>query len=204
VTLADHLAQHAPGLFPRSGGVWHWRAANGTPQHLLVEEFITGLSVERLKHQYEQAWLAQQMSAAVYHRQRTTVERLAVATFLRLWMALDRRLFTSDPSPWNVLVQRPDDALTSQSAATIIDLHGLEDGAGLTYVVQRLAAVYGMRQDILEEVLIPGMLDALGEAEGRALLLAELPHLEAEAERVRRNLSVDLQQPLLRLIRSLA
>jgi hypothetical protein len=127
-----------------------------------------------------------------------------VATFLPLWNALDRRLFTSDPSPWNVLVHRPDTHLTSQSAATIIDLHGLEDDAGLVYVVQRLAAVYGMRQDMLEEVLIPGILDALGEAEGRALLLAELPRLEVEAERVRQNLGVDVQQPLLRLIRSLA
>ena len=204
VTLADHLAQRTPGLFPRSGGVWHWHAADGTPQHLLVEEFIPGLSVERLKLKYEQAWLAQQMSPAVYHRSRTTVERLAVATFLRLWQALERRLFTSDPSPWNVLVHQPDAALTSQSAATIIDLHGLEDDAGLAYVVQRLAAVYGLRQDMLEEALIPGILDALGEAEGRALLLAELPRLEVEAERVRQNLGVDLQQPLLRLIRRLA
>ena len=204
VTLADHLAQHTPGLFPRSGGVWHWHAADGTPQHLLLEEFIPGLSVERLKLQYEQAWLAQQMSPEVYHQARTAIERLAVATFLRLWNALDRRLFTSDPSPWNVLVHQPDTHLTSQSAATIIDLHGLEDDAGLVYVVQRLAAVYGMRQDMLEEVLIPGILDALGEAEGRALLLAELPRLEAEAERVRQNLGVDVQQPLLRLIRSLA
>ena len=204
VTLADHLAQRTPGLFPRSGGAWHWCTADGTPQHLLVEEFIPGLSVERLKHQYEQAWLAQQMSPAVYHRQRTAVERLAVATFLRLWQALDRRLFTSDPSPWNVLVHQPAAELTSRSAATIIDLHGLEDDAGLTYVVQRLAAVYGMRQDILEEVLIPGICDALGEAEGRTLLLAELPRLEAEAERIRQNLGVDLQQPLLRIIRSLA
>jgi hypothetical protein len=202
VTLADHLAQHAPGLFPRSGGVWHWCAGDGTPQHLLVEEFIAGLSVERLKHQYEQAWLAQQMSAAVYHQQRTAIERLAVATFVRLWSALDRRLFTSDPSPWNVLVHQPDDALPSQSAATIIDLHGLEEEAGLTYVVQRLAAVYGMRQEVLEEVLLPGIFDALGPAEGRALLRAEFPHFEAEAERLRRNLGVDLQQPLLRLIHS--
>ena len=45
---------------------------------------------------------------------------------------------------------------------------------------------------------------AIREAEGRALLLAELPRLEVEAERVRQNLGVDLQRPLLRLIRSLA
>ena len=75
---------------------------------------------------------------------------------------------------------------------------------GLTYVVQRLAAVYGMRQDILEDVLIPGVFDALGVAAGTALLRAELPQLEAEAKRMRQNLGVDVQQPLVQLIRRLA
>jgi hypothetical protein len=133
------------------------------------------LSVERLKHHYEQQWMANQLSADLYHQHRTAVERLAVATFVRLWDALDRRLFTSDPSPWNVLVHQPDAMLGSQPVATIIDLHGLEDDVGLTYVVQRLAAVYGMRQDILENVLIPGVFDALGVAAGTALLRAALP-----------------------------
>ena len=36
------------------------------------------------------------------HQHRIAVEHLTVATFVRLWDALDRRLFTSDPSPWNV------------------------------------------------------------------------------------------------------
>jgi len=203
VELADHLAQRAPGLFPRSGGAWHWQDADGTWRHLLVEEFIPGLSVERLKHHYEQQWLANQLSAELYHQHRTAIERLAVATFIRLWDALDRRLFTSDPSPWNVLVQQSGDEPGSQPVATIIDLHGLEDNASLTYVVQRLAAVYGMRQDIVADVLIPGIFDALGAAEGKALLRAELPHFEAEAERMRHNLGVDVQQPLLHLIRTL-
>jgi hypothetical protein len=204
VELADHLTQRAPGLFPRSGGAWHWRDAEGTPRHLLVEEFIPGLSVERLKHHYEQQWMANQLSADLYHQHRTAVERLAVATFVRLWDALDRRLFTSDPSPWNVLVHPPDAMLSRQSSATIIDLHGLEDDVGLTYVVQRLAAVYGMRQDMLEDVLMPGVLDALGSAEWTALLRAALPELEAEAERMQQNLGVDVQQPLIQLIRTLA
>ena len=203
VTLADHLAQRAPGLFPRSGGVWHWHDAAGTPRHLLVEEFIPGLSVERLKHHYEQQWMANQLSTDLYHQQRTAVERLAVGTFVRLWDALDRRLFTSDPSPWNVLVHQPDDTPDSQSVATIIDLHGLEDDVSLAYVVQRLAAVYGMRRDILEDVLIPGVLDALGVAAGTALLQAELPQFEAEAARMRQNLGVDMQQPLLQCLRAL-
>src|SRR5262249_58552370 len=100
VTLADHLAQRTPGLFPRSGGVWHWHAADDTPQHLLLEEFIPGLSVERLKLTYEQAWLAQQMSPEVYHQSRTAVERLAVATFLRLWQAVGpERLAPPAPPP---------------------------------------------------------------------------------------------------------
>jgi hypothetical protein len=203
VELADHLAQRAPGLFPRSGGAWHWQDTDGTWRHLLVEEFIPGLSVERLKHYYEQQWLANQLSVEIYHQYRTAIERLAVATFIRLWDALDRRLFTSDPSPWNVLVQQSDDESGRQPVATIIDLHGLEDDASLPYVVQRLAAVYGMRQDIVADVLIPGVLDALGAAEGKALLRAALPQFEAEAERMRHNLGVDVQQPLLHLIRTL-
>jgi hypothetical protein len=204
VALADHLTQRAPGLFPRSGGAWHWYDAAGIPRHLLVEEFIPGLSVERLKHHYEQQWMANQLSTDLYHQRRTAVERLAVATFVRLWDALDRRHFTSDPSPWNVLVQQPDDAPGNQPAATIIDLHGLEDDVSLTYVVQRLAAVYGMRQDILEDVLMPGVLDALGVAAGTALLQAELPRFEAEAACMRQNLGVDVQQPLLQCLRALA
>jgi hypothetical protein len=203
VTLADHLTQRAPGLFPRSGGAWHWHDAAGMSRHLIIEEFIPGLSVERLKHHYEQQWLANQLSADLYYQHRTAVERLAVATFVRLWDALDRRLFTSDPSPWNVLVQQPDDAPGGQSVATIIDLHGLEDDVSLTYVVQRLAAVYGMRQDILEDVLIPGVLDALGAAAGTALLQAELPQFEAAAVQMRQNLGVDMQQPLLQCLRAL-
>ncbi len=203
VELADQLAQRAPGLFPRSGGAWHWQDADGTWRHLLVEEFIPGLSVERLKHHYEQQWLANQLSAELYHQHRTAIERLAVATFIRLWDALDRRLFTSDPSPWNVLVQQSGDDPGSRPVATVIDLHGLEDDASLTYVVQRLAAVYGTRQDIVTDVLIPGVFDALGAAEGKALLRAELPQFEAEAERMRHNLGVDVQQPLLHLLRTL-
>jgi hypothetical protein len=70
-------------------------------------------------------------------------------------------------------------------------------------VVQRLAAVYGMRQDMLEDVLMPGVLDALGSAPGTALLRAALPALEAEAKRMRQNLGVDVQQPLIQLIRTL-
>jgi hypothetical protein len=204
VELADHLTQRAPGLFPRSGGAWHWHDAEGTSRHLLVEEFISGLSVERLKYHYEQQWITNQLSADLYRQHRTAVERLAVATFVRLWDALDRSLFTSDPSPWNVLVRQPEALLGSQSVATIIDLHGLEDNVDLTYVVQRLAAVYGMRQDILEDVLLPGVFDALGVAAGTTLLRAALPRLEAEAECMRQNLGVDVQQPLVQLIRTLA
>jgi hypothetical protein len=40
-------------------------------------------------------------------------------------------------------------------------------------------------------------------AAGTALLRAALPELEAEAERMRQNLGVDVQQPLVQLIRTL-
>jgi hypothetical protein len=203
VALADHLAQHAPGLFPRCGGLWHWQRADGTSQHLLVEEFIPGVSVERLKHRYESQLTAGHLTPVSYTQQRTAVERLAIATFIRLWHALGRHTFTSDPSPWNILVQESLAEPPAPLTATIIDLHSLEENVRFGYVVQRLAAVYGMRQDIMEHVLLPGILDALGAEAGRALLHAELPWLEEEAARSRQNLGVDMQRPLLTAIRRL-
>jgi hypothetical protein len=202
-TLADHLAQQAPGLFPRCGGYWHWQSNNGAPSYLLVEEFIPGVSVERLKHGYEQQLLAGTLSSAAYQQRRIAAERLAVATFIRLWVALGCHTFTSDPSPWNVLVppHMPDAALPSR--ATVIDLHSLEDQTGLAYVVQRLAAVYGMRQEIVEDVLLPAICEVLGQEAGRTALRAELPALEAAAARTYRNLGVDLQRPLLTAIQRL-
>jgi hypothetical protein len=202
VALADQLAQHAPGVLPRSGGLWHGRLADSI-QHVMVEEFIPGVSVERLKHTYDEQLVTGQLSLADYRQRRTAAERLAVATYLRLWDGLGRRTFTSDPSPWNVLIRPSDTDGGDVPVATIIDLHSLEDHAGLTYIMQRLAAVYGMRQEVLEEVILPGILDVLGETEGRALLQAELPQLEALAQQTRQHLGVDLQQPLLEAIRNL-
>lgn len=204
VHLADHLADRVPGLFPRSGGVWHWQSSEGAPYHLLIEEFIPGISIERMKYADEARWAKDLMSTEVYFQRRMAQERLAIATFVRLWDALDRRQFTSDPSPWNLLVQPPeDDAVVMPNTATIIDLHSLEEEAGLSYVTQRLAAVYGLRRDLLEQALLPGILDVLGPDEGRAMLRAELTQLEAEAERASKSLGVNLQQPLLDAIRAL-
>jgi hypothetical protein len=198
VALAERLGHHAPGLFPRSGGVWCGTDTHSMPQYLLVEEFIPGVSVERLKHTYEEQLTAGQLTQAEYERRRTAAERLAVGAYIRLWDCLERRTFTSDPSPWNVLVQN-----SEASTATIIDLHSLEDGMTLADVIQRLGAVYGVRQEMLEQVILPGVFDALGPAEGRALLREALPDLEAQAERSRRNLGMDLHQPLLDAIRKL-
>jgi hypothetical protein len=203
VRLADRLAERAPGLFPRSGGVWHWQTSDGGPGHLLIEEFIPGISIERMKYADEERWTNDSMSTEVYVQRRTAQDRLAIATFVRLWDALDRRQFTSDPSPWNVLVQPHEDEAVMPQTATIIDLHSLEEDASLSYVAQRLAAVYGLRQDVLEQILLPGILDVLGQEEGRALLRAEVPQLEAEAELATQRLGVNLQQPLLNAIRAL-
>ena len=197
--LAETVNRRAVGLFPRCGGAWHWRDEDGTPRHLLIEAFVPGVSVERLLLQYEQRLLAGELDAATYARRRTAAERLAVATYVRLWDALDRRLFTSDPSPWNVLVQDTDAA--AARSATIIDLHSLQPDADFAYVIQRLAAVYGLREEVLEGALLPGIVEALGQEEGRHLLTDSLPALETAAEKARRNLGVDTLQPLLRLIR---
>jgi hypothetical protein len=203
VTLATRLEQQTPGVFPRSGGLWHWHTEDGLSQHLLVEEFIPGISVERLNQGYEQQLLAGQLSLAAYQQRRVAAERLAIATFLRLWQGLNRQAFTSDPSPWNILVQEPAPGSPLPVRATIIDLHSLEEPAGLAYVIQRLAAVYGMRREVIEEVILPGILDTLGPDEGRTLLTAALPQLEAEAERARQHLGVDLQRPLLTALQQL-
>ena len=199
--LAETVNRRAAGLFPRCGGVWHWRDGAGAPRHLLIEAFIPGVSVERLLLRYEQRLLAGELDTAAYVQRRTAAERLAVATYVRLWDALGRRLFTSDPSPWNVLVHNADAAGDGAGSATIIDLHSLQLDAGFSYVVQRLAAVYGLREEVLQRALLPGIFEAMGWEEGRRLLLDSLPCLEAAAETARRNLGVDTLQPLLRLIR---
>ena len=200
--LAQRLHLRAPGLFPRNGGVWHWQTDAGEARHLLVEEFIPGLSVERLILASEQQWTDGHISETEYRQQRLSLERLAIATFTQLWVALDHQLFTSDPSPWNLLVH-PQRQAAEPRVATIIDLHSLEENAGLAYVIQRLAALYGLRQDLIDGALLPGIFDVLGPDEGRTLLLAELPQLEAEAEQAAKNLGVNLQQPLLKAIRAL-
>lgn len=198
--LANHLSRQAPGLFPRCGGIWRQQLPDGTRQYVLIEEFIAGLSVERLKLHYEAQLLAGQLPPSAYQQQMVTIQRLAIAAFIRLWDALGRQTFTSDPSPWNVLIR---DAESPTPRPTIIDLHSLEENTDLTYVIQRMAAVYGNRQAIIEEVLIPGVMDGLGQQEGLRLLHETLPGLEAHAAQARRNLGVDLQQPLLQAIRRL-
>ena len=201
--LADTVNCRVADLFPRCGGVWHWRDEAGTRRHLLIEAFIPGVSVERLLLEYEQRLLARELDAAAYAQRRADTERLAIATYVRLWDALGRRLFTSDPSPWNVLVRGGDAEGDGAGGATIIDLHSLQPDAGFPYVVQRLAAVYGLRKEVLERALLPGVVEALGQEEGRRLLLDSLPSLEAAANEARRNLGVDTLLPLLRLIRRL-
>jgi hypothetical protein len=203
VALAECVAQHAPGLLPRPGGIWHRWQADGTIQHLLIEEFIPGVSVERLKHTYDEQLTSGRLSLGAYKRRRHAVERLAIAAFVRLWNCLGRRIFTSDPSPWNVLIRPSGEDEGNPPAATIIDLHSLEDHVSLTHIIQRLTAVYGVRQEMVEEVILPGILDVLGPEEGRTLLREELPQLEAHAQQTQQNLGVDLYQPLLSAIHNL-
>lgn len=203
VSLADLLAAQAPGLFPRTGGIWHWEDEEGVWHHVLVEEFIPGISIERLKLAYEQQFVDGILILEDYNARCRRLERLAVATFVRLWDALDRQSFTSDPTPWNLLAHAEAHGEELPATATIIDLHSLEEDVGLPYVVQRLATVYGMRQEVMEEALIPGVLDALGPEEGHTLLLEALPYLEEEARKTARNLGVAVNQPLLQALYNL-
>src|SRR5690606_27199784 len=129
----------------------------GTERHLLIEEFIPGLSLERLRNDCEKRWTDGHLGAAAYRQRRLGLDRLAVATFTRLWDVLGRHTFTSDPSPWNILAVPETTDGDIPHHATIIDLHSLEEDIGLSYVIQRLAAVYGLRQEVVEHALLPGI-----------------------------------------------
>ena len=67
---------------------------------------------------------------------------------------------------------------TGPRSATIIDLHSLQADAVFPYVIQRLAAVYGLREAVLGRALFPGIIEALGQ-ERRAAPAAGQPAVPA-------------------------
>jgi hypothetical protein len=178
VWAAGRADELAPGLCPRFAGLWEWRGEDGQVVQVMTEAYVEGHSLDRWKAILEDRFVQGELDFAQYTEQRRALERLAIAAYMRLWDVLGRQTFTSDPSPWNVLLI-PTDA---GYQPTIIDLHSIHDGGTPLYVFQTLEELFGSRDEIRDHALCPGVLDALGEAEGVRFLARVREGLDAQAE----------------------
>jgi hypothetical protein len=178
VWAAQRVDEVAPGLCPRLGGFWEWIDESGQTSRAMTEAYVEGHSLERWKGILEDRFVQGELDFSEYTEQRRGLERQAIAAYIRLWDALGRCTFTSDPSPWNVLFTP-----TGQGyRPALIDLHSIHDGGTPLYVFQTLEELFGNRDEVREYALCPGMLDALGTADGVRLLKAVRRELEAQAE----------------------
>jgi hypothetical protein len=183
VWAAGRIDQEAPGLCPRFGGFWEWTNASGQLQRAMTEAYVEGHSLDRWKAILEDQFVQGALDFAQYTRRRQTLERIAIAAYMRLWDALGRQTFTSDPSPWNVFFTPTSDGFRP----VIIDLHSIHDGGTPPYVFQTLEELFGNRDEIRQQALCPGILDALGLDEGCAFLQRVVMDLEDQAEVRRRS-----------------
>src|SRR5919198_505473 len=178
VWAARRVDERAPGLCPRFGGFWEWRGEDDQVCLAMTEAYVEGHSLDHWKALLEDRFVQGTLDFAQYTGQHRALERLAITAYVRLWDVLGRQTFTSDPSPWNVLLT-PTDAGYQPS---IIDLHSLHDGGTALYVFQTLEELFGSRDEIREHALCPAILDALGAAEGVQFLDRVRRGLEAQAE----------------------
>jgi hypothetical protein len=183
VWAARRLNQQAPGLCPQFSGFWEWTNEHGQMQRVLTEAYVEGHSLERWKAILEDQFVQGALDFVQSTEKRQRLERLAIAAYIRLWDALGRQTFTSDPSPWNVLFTPTGSGLRP----TIIDLHSIHDGGTPVYVFQTLEEWFGSRDEIRQRVLCPGILDALGPDEGVAFLQRVAIDLEAQTKVRRRS-----------------
>jgi hypothetical protein len=168
----------APGLCPRLGGFWVWSDARELTHRAMTEAYVKGQSLERWKSILEDGFVRGSIDFAYSRTQRQRLERRGIAAYVRLWAALGRRTFTSDPSPWNVLFTPTSDGLRP----SIIDLHSIHDGGTPLYVFQTLEELFGSRDEVREQSLCPGILDALGRTGGVEFLESVRLQLEAQGK----------------------
>jgi hypothetical protein len=166
VWAAQRVDQATPGLCPRFGGFWEWTDAHGQIFRAMTEAYVEGHSLERWKVMLEDHFVQGALDFSQYTERRRTMERQAIAAYIRLWDVLGRQTFTSDPSPWNVLFTPTGDGYQP----SVIDLHSIHDGGTPLYVFQTLEEFFGNRDEVREHALCPGILDALGTADGVHLL----------------------------------
>lgn len=178
VWAARRVDEVAPGLCPRFGGFWEWSDGRGQTHRAMTEAYVEGHSLDRWKGILEDRFIRGDLDFVQYSRQRRALERQGIAAYVRLWVVLGRRTFTSDPSPWNVLLT----PTTGGLQPSIIDLHSIHDGGTPLYVFQTLEEMFGNRDEVREHVLCPGILDALGRTAGVQFLEAVHVAIEAQGE----------------------
>jgi hypothetical protein len=176
VWAARRVDEVAPGLCPRFGGFWEWTDGRGQRYRAMTEAYVEGYSLDHWKGILEDRFIRGDLDFAQYLTQRQSLERQGIAAYMRLWSVLGRRTFTSDPSPWNVLLT----PTTGSLQPSIIDLHSIHDGGTPLYVFQTLEEMFGNRDEIREHVLCPGILDALGRTAGVRFL--EVVRMAIEAQ----------------------
>jgi hypothetical protein len=176
VWAARRVDEVAPGLCPRFGGFWEWSEGRGQMCRVMTEAYVEGHSLDRWKGLLEERFIGGDLDFAQYSAQRQALERQGIAAYMRLWVVLGQQTFTSDPSPWNVLLT----PTTSGFLPSIIDLHSIHDGGTPAYVFQILEDLFGNRDEVREHALCPGILDALGRTAGVRFL--EAVHLALEAQ----------------------
>jgi hypothetical protein len=142
----------------------------------MTEAYVEGHSLDHWKGILEDRFIQGEVSFPQYAAQRQALERQGIAAYLRLWVVLGCKTFTSDPSPWNVLLT----PTTGGLQPSIIDLHSIHDGGTPVYVFQTLEDMFGNRDEVREHVLCPGILDALGRTAGLRFLDAVREALEAQ------------------------
>lgn len=178
VWAAQRADEVAPGLCPRFGGFWEWNDAQGQAHRAMTEAYLEGHSLEHWKGILEDRFVQGALEFSRYAEQRIALERQAIAAYVRLWDVLGRRTFTSDPSPWNVLFT----PTATGYRPALIDLHSIHDGGTPLYVFQTLEEFFGHRDEVRQQALCPGILDALGIVDGVRLLKAVRLELEAQSE----------------------
>src|SRR5919109_2768591 len=178
VWAARRVDEVAPGLCPRFGGLWAWSNGRDQTCRAMTEAYVEGHSLERWKGLLEERFIQGNLDFVQYSTQRQALERRAMAAYMRLWAALGGRTFTSDPSPWNVLLTPTPGGLQP----SIIDLHSIHDGGSPLYVFQTLEELFGNRDEVRERALCPGILDALGRTPGVRFLESARLALEAQGK----------------------
>jgi hypothetical protein len=166
VWAARRVDEVAPGLCPRFGGLWEWSDGRGQRCRAMTEAYVEGHSLDHWKGILEDRFIRGDLDFVEYAAQRQALERQGIAAYMRLWVVLGRRTFTSDPSPWNVLLTPTSGGIQP----SIIDLHSIHDGGTPLYVFQTLEEMFGNRDEIRHHVLCPGILDALGRTAGGRFL----------------------------------